>query len=336
MSNEQAHSGIWVPAEIRHGKITPATFELLGEAVRLAAANADKVTAVLWGGGLDPLIGELGRAGADRVIAIEDSRFDVFRDELQAETLAGLTGKYRPAVMLLQASSLGRALAPRVAALCHTGLTADCTDLAIDPVSGALLQTRPAFGGSLLATIRTNGYFPQMATVRPGVMRPLAAARTGSPEVVRESAPADRWSGLKTVLAGFGREAEEPSFDGAGAIVSGGRGLNGEGFALLRRFAELSGAAVGASRAAVDANLIGYPHQVGQTGRTVRPGLYIAFGISGQIQHLAGMQNCEVLVAVNTDPDAPLMKLADLAVVGDTGDILRQMINQFQTDGEEK
>ncbi len=327
MNNPSFHSGIWVPAEIRHGRITPASFELLGEAVKLAAASGDRVTAVLWGSRTAPLAAELGRAGADRVLLLEDARFDHFRDELQAETLAGLIRKYRPSIVLLQASSTGRALAPRVAALCHTGLTADCTGLAIEAGTGALLQTRPAFGGSLLATIRTDGYFPQMATVRPGVMRKLAAAKPGAPEVIRESAPADRWSELKTVLASFGGDDGESAIESAEAIVAGGRGLDRETFAMLHRFAALSGAAVGASRAAVDGNLIGYPHQIGQTGRTVQTKLYLAFGISGQIQHLVGMQNCEVLVAVNTDPEAPLMKLADLAIVGDAKAILSQLIN---------
>ncbi|MGE4565508.1 MAG: electron transfer flavoprotein subunit alpha/FixB family protein [Victivallaceae bacterium] len=327
MSDTPYHSGIWVPAEIRHGKITPATFELLGEAVKLAAVNGDRVTALLWGSNLYNLTAELGRAGADRVLMIEDARFDHFRDELQAETLAKLIRKHRPAIVLLQASSTGRALAPRVAALCHTGLTADCTELAIEAETGSLLQTRPAFGGSLLATIRTNGFFPQMSTVRPGVMRKLAAAKPGEPEIIRESAPVDRWSELKTVLASFGLDGNEPSFESAEAIVAGGRGLDREAFAMLHRFAGQSGVAVGASRAAVDGNLIGYPHQIGQTGRTVQTKLYIAFGISGQIQHLVGMQNCEVLVAVNTDPEAPLMKLADLAIVGDAKEILQQLIH---------
>lgn len=322
--------GIWVLAETRNGKITAATLELLGEAVRLGAASGDRVTAVVWGKDCARYATELNSGGANRIITIDDARFDDFLDELQAETLRCLIGKYRPEILLLQASPVGRALAPRVAALCHVGLTADCTRLEIDPDSGALLQTRPAFGGSLMATIRSNGAFPQMATVRPGVMRGLETANTSPAQIVEESAPRDRWSELKIVLEHLKSNADGHSFENVPVIVAGGRGLGREGFALLEEFARLSGAAVGASRAAIDANWISYPHQIGQTGRTVQPKLYIAFGISGQIQHLVGMQTAGFIIAVNRDPEAPLMKMADIAVTGDAAEILQTLIQQLK------
>lgn len=332
--DQQTHSGIWVLSELRHGMPTPATLELLGAAVRLAAVRKAEVTAVLWGGNVTELAAGLGGSGADRVILIEDARFDLFLDELQAETLHGLILKYRPEILLAQASVTGRALMPRVASLCHAGLTADCTELAIDPATGALLQTRPAFGGTLLATIRSNDYWPQMATVRPGVMRRIASPKTAPPRILRESAPDDRWRGLKTVIESFHSRSDGDALEGAGIIVAGGRGMGRNGFVLLRELADITGAAIGASRAAVDANWIAYPHQIGQTGRTIHAQLYLGCGISGQIQHLVGMQNADLIVAVNTDPEAPLMKAADVAVVGDAVEILRHLLQQLRNHGE--
>lgn len=324
------HADIWVMAEIQHDRLTSATLELLGEAVRLGSVNRQNVTAVIWGGGCTRRVADLGRAGADRVLVLEDPRFDVFQDEFQAETLLALIQRHRPEILLFQASAIGRALAPRVAALTGSGLTADCTALAIDPASGALLQTRPAFGGSLMATIRSQGPYPQMATVRPGVMKKLERPRSEPPLVITEIPPAHRWSAVKSLIAAWQPHGDGHSFENVTIVVAGGRGLSQNGFALLHEFAALTGAAVGASRAAVDANRIGYPHQVGQTGRTVQPDLYLAFGISGQIQHLMGMQTAQTIVAVNSDPNAPLMHLADLAIAGDAEEILSGLVRELR------
>lgn len=328
--NNSPHADIWVMAEIQHAKLTSATLELLGEAVRLGSVNHHSVTAVVWGGGCEPFTAELGRGGADRVLVLDDPRFDSFRDEFQAETLQALIKRHRPEILLFQASAIGRALAPRLAALMGSGLTADCTELAIDPASGALLQTRPAFGGSLMATIRSQGAYPQMATVRPGVMKKLSPPRVGPPVVVKENPPADRWSAIKSIIVALQSHGDGHSFENVKIIVAGGRGLDKNGFALLHEFAALAGAAVGASRAAVDANRIGYPHQVGQTGRTVQPDLYLAFAISGQIQHLMGMQTAKTIVAVNSDPNAPLMQLADFAITGNAEEILSGLVQEFR------
>lgn len=329
MPEHKVHSGIWVLAEHDSGVLAQAAHELLGAARRLASGREIRVTAVIWGETVRPFIPELSAAGADRIIAVEDSRFDLFLDEFQADALFRLVEKYRPEILLAPAGITGRALVSRLAALCHTGLTADCIELSIEPETGALLQTRPAFGGSMLATIRSNRFYPQMATVRPGVMRPLERKRDTSAEVIFETAPPNRYEAVKRILSTVRDGGAGHSFDHAGIIVSGGRGINGPaGFELLGRFAARIGGVVGATRPAVEANWIGYAHQVGQTGRTVAPRVYIACGISGQIQHLVGMQASDTIIAVNTDPEASIMKIADVAIVGDANEIIREFLEQ--------
>ncbi len=216
--------------------------------------------------------------------------------------------------------------------LADCGLTADCTGLAIDPANGDLLQTRPAFGGNILATIRCSNHRPQMATVRPRVMKALAPdpARTG--RVIREPPTPDPADAFKRVVEVFHSSETAVNLGDALFILSGGRGLKGPaGFALLRQLAARVGGAVGASRAAVDAGWIPYAHQVGQTGQTVQAKVYMACGISGQIQHLVGMQSCDLIIAVDKNPDTPLMRLADIAVVGDLFEIVPELIRQIPT-----
>jgi electron transfer flavoprotein alpha subunit len=243
--------------------------------------------------------------------------------------LADLIQEEKPEIMLLGATTIGRSLAPRVAARVGTGLTADCTGLAVNPETGLLEQTRPAFGGNIMATIICPRHRPQMATVRPKVFQaaPKDPARKGeivnlkSPEVALRS----------RLLERVREQAENVNLDEADIIVAGGRGLADEkGFKLLSELAEALGGAVGASRAAVDAGWISYPHQVGQTGKTVSPKLYIACGISGAIQHLAGMQSAETIVAINKNPDAPIFQVAHYGIVGDVFEVIPALIRELK------
>ena len=238
-----------------------------------------------------------------------------------------LVRKYRPEILLGAATSAGRALMPRLASKLHCGLTADCTELNIDRETGELLQTRPAFGGNIMATIRSGNFRPQMATVRPKVMKALKAdyARKGS--VIRETAENGDSVNIKEVIEAVTDIQNAVNLSDANVIVSGGRAMKGpEGFKLIERLAERLGGAVGASRAAVDNGWISYPHQVGQTGQTVQADLYIACGISGQIQHLIGMQSCKTIVAIDTDDTTPMMQMADIAIKGDLFEVIPEII----------
>ena len=321
---------IWVMAEWSSGRIQPVTLELVGAARPLADARRSEVWTVVLGSGIaDCQLNELIACGSDVVLVVDDPAFANFVDETEARVLCALIGKHRPESVLCGATTRGRALIPRVAVQTNTGLTADCTQLAIDPESGNLLQTRPAFGGNLMATIYCANFRPQMATVRPRVMSALPpnAARRG--RVIREALPSVSAAACKRVLEVF--HSSEPGVNLADArfIVAGGRGVKGkEGFNLLRRFAAMVGGAVGASRATVDAGWIPYAHQVGQTGQTVQSQVYLACGISGQIQHLVGMQSCDCIIAIDKNPDTPLMQLADITIVGDLFEVLPELIRQ--------
>jgi len=309
---------VWVFAEQDEGKIQSVTYELLGEGRKLADALGMKLCAVLLGSGVGPLVPHLVARGADTVYVVDRPELAHFQDECYAAALTTLVLKHKPNVFLSGATTVGRSLVSRVAVATHSGLTADCTALAIDPETKNLLQTRPAFGGNIMATIVTPNHRPQMATVRHKVMKEAVAdnARTG--QTIAE-ALTDAVLKARTTRVQYVPEKESTiNLAEANIIVAGGRGLQKpENFAMLRELAEVLGAGVGASRAAVDSNWIAYSHQVGQTGKTVCPKVYIACGISGQIQHLAGMQSSEVVVAINKDPDAPIFKVATYGIVGD-------------------
>ncbi len=317
------HQGIWVFAEQKDGSIAPVVFELLGRGRELADQMATELSAVLLGSGIEGLTSELIAAGADQVILVDDPELKHFRDNRYAKALSELARTYQPAVILAGATVTGRSFIPRVAVRLHTGLTADCTGLDYDPASGNLLQTRPAFGGNIMATIVTSNHRPQMATVRHKVMNALPRDDGRSGIVIRAQVSFDldeedcAWLGFEPEATTLANITE------ANIIVSGGRGLkDAKNFALLEELAAALGGAVGASRAAVDAEWIPYSHQVGQTGKTVKPTVYIACGISGAIQHLAGMSSADYIIAINKDPDAPIFKVADLGIVGDLFEVL--------------
>lgn len=324
-----AYRDLWVFAEQRSGEPARVTYELLGEGAKLAADMGQDLCAVYIGPERDH-VGELFRRGARRVYAVVDESLRDFRDDVYTDILTHLVRAYKPAVLLAGATSIGRSFVPRVAARLKTGLTADCTALDIEPAFRALAQTRPTFGGNLMATIMCEKHRPQMATVRPRTFDEAPEHEAPEGEVVMvplaDIAPEPRVN-LVRMIPG----AEEIDLTDADVIVSGGRGLNrSEGFALLEELAAALGGVVGSSRAAVDAGWISYAHQVGQTGKTVRPKLYFACGISGAIQHLAGMSTSDVIVAINKDPEAPIFRVAGYGLVGDLYEIIPALIKALK------
>ncbi|OQB13629.1 MAG: Acryloyl-CoA reductase electron transfer subunit beta [Firmicutes bacterium ADurb.Bin193] len=322
-SDKLKYSNVWVVAEVLSGKIQPVTHELLGAARSLADAKKSKVWAVLLGHNVKEQAQLLIPYGADKVLVVDDSRLSGFSDELEARILVRLIKKYKPEILICGATTRGRALIPRVAVVSECGLTADCTELSIDPVSGDFLQTRPAFGGNIMATIRCPFHRPQMATVRPRVMKAPDADFSRNGEIIFEEVTESDASKIKRILEVFHSDDVAVNLADAQIIISGGRAMKGpEGFKMLGRLAARVGGAVGASRAAVDAGWIPYAHQIGQTGQTVQTKVYISCGISGQIQHLVGMQSCNLIIAIDKDPSTPMMQMADIAVVGDLFEIV--------------
>lgn len=323
------YKGVWVFAEQRDGKVAHVAYELLGIGRILANDLNVELSAVLLGAS-DNEANELIRWGADKVYHAKDNIFNTFNDEPYSKILTRLILKYKPEIVLSGATPIGRSFIPRVAARLRTGLTADCTSLKIDKETGNLLQIRPAFGGNIMATIVCPNKRPQMATVRPRVMKIGEYNPDKKGEII--DVPSDNLSSrtkvLETVKESTGcfvnlQEAE--------IIVSGGRGLgDAKGFKLIQELADVLGGAVGSSRAAVDSGWIPYRHQVGQTGKTVCPKIYIACGISGAVQHLVGMQSSDIIIAINKNPDAPIFNVATFGIVGDLYEILPLLIKKIK------
>lgn len=325
------YAGIMVFAEYRHGKIAPVSYELLGIGRKLADQRGVQLSAVLPGGSVSDLAQSLIAVGADTVLLAEHPMLEQFREDLYAKVLELTIRERKPEVVLAGATAIGRSLIPYVATLLNAGLTADCTRLEIREEDGMLLQTRPAFGGNIMATIECPQTRPQMATVRPKVMAPAEpdASRTG--EVVFLQLPEDPLQSRIEVLETVANTEDQVNIQEFETLVAGGRGLDSaKGFALIRELAAELGGAVAASRAAVDAGWIPYPHQVGQTGKTVSPKLYIACGISGAVQHAVGMQSAEIVVAINRDKDAPIFNIATYGVVGDLYEVVPRLIQRLQ------
>ena len=309
---------VWVFAEQKKGVIQSVVFELLGEGKKLAQKRNQRLAAVLLGNGVKPKAKELIERGADIVYVLEDKKLENYQAEYYSQALAHIIRKANPEIVLTGATSIGRSLIPRVAVELKTGLTADCTGLDIDEGNGMLLQTRPAFGGNIMATIICPSRRPQMATVRHKVMKEAVVDKKYKGEIIEVDTKEIKLHS-KTSLIDLIEELEETvNIAEADIIVSGGRGVgSAENFKIIEEFAKAIGAAVGASRAAVDSEYKPYSHQVGQTGKTVCPKIYFAIGISGQIQHLVGMQSADIIVAINKDADAPIFKLATYGIVGD-------------------
>lgn len=318
-----AYKGVWILAEERDGHLQSIGHELLTRGRDLADKRGVELSALLVGGPVDEAdLEELIARGADRVIACEHPALAAFLVEPFCRIMQAMIAKYRPEIIIAGATSLGRTLMPYVAVKARAGLTADCTVLDIEPETGNLLQTRPAIGGNILATIKTPDARPQMATVRPKSTRPAPkqAGRTG--EIIRETVE-DSLLASATTMVERVKSDDEVNVSEAARVVAGGRGFKtAEKFQAVYELAEVLQAAVGASRDAVDRAWITYPHQVGLSGKTVTPDLYLALGISGAIQHLAGMQTAETIIAVNNDPDAQIFSVADYGIVGDLNEVL--------------
>ena len=330
---------VWVFAEQNGGKIAEVSFELLGKGLELKAQRGDgcRLCAVLLGSGITPeMTDALSAAGADVVYAVDDLKLADYEANVYVDAVSKLIFKHKPEVVLAGATAVGRAFFARVAVRVRTGLTADCTALKVEETknkdTGAmqmlLHQTRPAFGGNIMATIMTPNHRPQMATVRPKVFKRKADVAGGKAEVVREVL--DLIS-PRTRLANVNRNPDAVDIAAAEVLVSGGRGLkSAAAFAQLEELAKLLGGEVAASRAAVDAGWIPQCRQVGQTGKAVAPKLYLCFGISGAIQHLEGIRGADKIVAVNSDPDAPIFGMADVGIVGDALAIIPALIAELK------
>jgi len=314
--------GVWIFVEQRDGKIKGVAYELLGKGRELADALNTELCAVCLGHNVEG-IDQLGGYGADKVYLFDDPRLVQFQDDVYAQCMVDLIKECKPQILLAGATSLGRAFIPRLAVMLETGLTADCTGLDIDGETGLLLQTRPTFGGNIMATIVCRTRRPQMATVRPHVLKKGLPDLNRKSEVIHLSLDRKLDDSRVKLLEFIEDVTEKIKIEDADIIVSGGRGLGkAENFKVLEEMAEALGAAIGASRAVVDEGWIPYSHQVGQTGKTVCPKLYIACGISGAVQHLAGMQTSDIIVAINEDPNAPIFEVATYGIVGDLFEIV--------------
>jgi electron transfer flavoprotein alpha subunit len=324
-------SGIMIFAEYRHGKVVPVSFELLGIGRELADQQKVTLSAVLLGSGLGDAARDLVSYGADIVYQVDDPALEYFTDEIFGNILEDVVREQKPEVVLAGATAIGRSFIPLVATSLATGLTADCTQLAIRPDDGVLLQTRPAFGGNIMATIECPFTRPQMSTVRPRVMKAVQQDLNRKGEIIKYQPQPERLQSKVKVLRSVLEEQDQVNITEGEIIVAGGRGLDNEkGFELIKQLADAVGGAVGASRAAVDSEWIAYSHQVGQTGKTVNPKLYIACGISGAIQHVVGMQSSETIVAINKDPHASIFDVATYGIVGDLFEVVPKLIEKIK------
>ena len=340
--NLEEYKGVFVFAQQVDNKVSGIALELIGEGKRLAEKLATEVTAVLVGSDVKGLADELAAYGADKVIVVDDPELKEYRTEPYAHALSSVINKYKPEILLVGATAIGRDLGPRVSARVHTGLTADCTsleigDFPINPIPGKeqkhnqLLMTRPAFGGNTIATIACPNTRPQMATVRPGVMQkitPIAGAKANVIEFNPGFTPNNRYVTIKEVVKAVSNVVDIMD---AKILVSGGRGVGSkENFAMLQELADAVGGVVSCSRACVDNGWCDKEQQVGQTGKTVRPNVYFAIGISGAIQHVAGMEESDLIIAINKDENAPIFDVADYGIVGDLHKIVPQLTEKIK------
>ncbi|MBQ2802725.1 MAG: electron transfer flavoprotein subunit alpha/FixB family protein [Lachnospiraceae bacterium] len=342
--NLAEYKGVYVFAQQVDNVINSIAFELIGKAKDLAETLDTEVTAVLVGSDVKALADELAEYGADRVIVVDDPELKEYRTEPYAHALASVIEKYKPEIFLVGATAIGRDLGPRVSARIHTGLTADCTqleigDFPINPIPGKeqkhnqLLMTRPAFGGNTIATIACPDFRPQMATVRPGVMQrreKLVGAKADIEEFNPGFTPDNKYVEILEVVKAV---SDTVDIMDAKILVSGGRGVGSEeNFKLLEELAEVLGGTVSCSRAVVDAGWKSKELQVGQTGKTVRPNVYFAVGISGAIQHLAGMEEADLIIAINKDETAPIFDVADYGIVGDLNKIVPALTEKLKAE----
>ena len=359
MTDFSDYKGIWVFCEQRSGELMPTDFELVSEASRLAKEIGCKVTGVVLGNGMEAASKELGGYGADEVMVCDDPLLEVYTTDAYTKVLCDLVNEYKPEVLLMGATNIGRDLGPRCAARLHTGLTADATHLDVDTKEYIeflrsastldvetvkldeddrnLKMTRPAFGGHMMATIICPRFRPQMSTVRPGVMKRAAfdQAKADACQVIKPAFSISKEDIHVEVLSVEKAAKKMVDLIGANVVVSVGRGISKnveEGLALAEKLADAMGGVVGASRAVVDAGWISSDHQVGQTGKTVHPKVYVALGISGAIQHVAGMQDSELIIAVNKNESAPIFGAADYGIVGDLFKVVPDLLKAIESE----
>lgn len=331
ITNKNAYKGVWVYIEQVDGQAKGVGFELLGQGRKLADALGEDLAAVVIGSKVENIAQQAFVNGADKVYLADKSDYSYYNTDIYTSIVADLITMHKPSVVLIGATHDGRDLAPRVACRVQTGLTADCTDLSIDESTGLVAWTRPAFGGNIMATILCPDQRPQMGTVRPKVFKRPIPDNTRSGEIIRITEP-KQGQAIRTKLIDIVKVCTEScNLEEAEIIVSGGRGMgNPENFKLIEELAAVLGGAVGASRAVVDAGWKPALHQIGQTGKTVGPKVYFACGISGAIQHVAGVSSSDIIIAINKDKNAPIFRLADYGIVGDVLEVLLELIAEFK------
>lgn len=338
--NLSEYKGVMVFIEQRGKEIQKVSMELLGKGKELADTLNTNVTAAILGYEIEGLSKDLIEHGADKVIFVDDKMLELFATEPYTKALTGIITQENPELVLFGATSIGRDLAPRVSARVHTGLTADCTSLEVDTDTNNLLMTRPAFGGNIMATIICPDFRPQMTTVRPGVMQKLAADHTRTGEIVRFDAELVDTDMNIEILEYVKETKAKANIEEAGILISAGRGVGSkEAITPLYDLADTVSGLVSGSRAVIDSGWLDKDRQVGQTGKTVRPEVYMACGISGAIQHVAGMEESELIIAINKNPDAAIFEVADLGLVGDMGKILplvTDLIKKVKAEKNEK
>jgi len=317
------YSSVWILAEQQHGRVQRISYELLTRGLELAGKRSCKLSAIIFGNNIRKSdLEELIECGADEVIAMEAAELEHFLVEPYAACMLKLIEQYRPEIIIAGATSTGRTLMPYVAAKAHTGLTADCTGLDIEKETNNLLQTRPAIGGNIMATIKTPEFRPQMSTIRPRSTRPAPRQQGRKGKIICLVASKENLRSSVTRIGFIGNE-EEQALCEANVVVVAGRGIKrAENMPLVRELADSLDAALGATRDVVDRGWLSYPHQVGLSGKTISPKLYIGVGVSGSIQHLAGMQTSGTIVAINNDPEASIFKVADFGIVGDLFEVV--------------
>lgn len=328
---------VWVFIEVVRGKIKGVSLELLGQGRKMADDLGEKLVAIIPGNEIEDFAKMAIHYGADEAIVVDQKELKDYSTDGYTKAMCTLIKKYNPAVLLIGATNNGRDLGPRVSSRMQTGLTADCTELEVDSETRLVKWTRPAFGGNLMATILCPDYRPQIGTVRPGVFKKPEEDTGRKGEIIHETVefgPDEIRTRIVEVITEAG--GADVNLEEAEIIVSGGRGVGGpEGFEVLKELADEIGAQIGASRAAVDSGWISSLHQVGQTGKSVGPKIYIACGISGAIQHVAGMSSSDVIIAINKDPDAPIFNIADYGIVGDLFEIIPELTKRIRSSKAE-
>ena len=328
---------VWVFIEVVRGKIKGVSLELLGQGRKMADDLGEKLVAIIPGNEIEDFAKMAIHYGADEAIVVDQKELKDYSTDGYTKAMCTLIKKYNPAVLLIGATNNGRDLGPRVSSRMQTGLTADCTELGVDSETRLVKWTRPAFGGNLMATILCPDHRPQIGTVRPGVFKKPEEDTGRKGEIIHETVefgPDEIRTRIVEVITEAG--GADVNLEEAEIIVSGGRGVGGpEGFEVLKELADEIGAQIGASRAAVDSGWFSSLHQVGQTGKSVGPKIYIACGISGAIQHVAGMSSSDVIIAINKDPDAPIFNIADYGIVGDLFEIIPELTKRIRSSKAE-